>query len=125
MGASWSGRVGPVTIMTVSASAFLAGCADDPVAYCVDRSNIVIADQYCDDDDHTYGWINTGRHKTGVKPGGRLRGGAFVATGDPAARSAAGLPPTGSLAGRSGTSGGFGSGGRSGGFGGRSGGFGG
>ncbi|GGK38709.1 hypothetical protein GCM10010124_34400 [Pilimelia terevasa] len=110
--------MGPVSVLTVSASAFLTGCgADGPVAYCVDQSNTVIEDRYCDDDDRTYGWLNSGRHKTKLKPGGKLTGGTVIPSGDSAARSAAGLPATGGIAGKSGRSGGFGGGGHSGGFG--------
>ncbi|GGJ93230.1 hypothetical protein GCM10010123_23850 [Pilimelia anulata] len=113
----WSGRVGSVSVLTVSASAFLAGCGSDPVAYCVDQSNVVIADQFCDDDDPTYGWINSGKHKTKLKAGQKLKGGQLIAPKDSAGRSAAGLPANGALAGKSGKAGGFGGGGRSGGFG--------
>lgn len=115
----WSGRVGSVSVLTVSAAAFLSGCgADGDVAYCVDQSNVVIEDQWCDDDDDSYGWINTGKHKSKLKKGAALVGGTRISPKDTAARGAAGLPATGGLSGKSGKSGGFGGGGKSGSFGG-------
>lgn len=43
--------------MPVMALAFLAGCGDDEVAYCVDGQDTVVDNSYCDNDlDGTYFW---------------------------------------------------------------------
>lgn len=54
--------------LPVMAAAFLAGCGDDETAYCVDQTDTVVENSYCDDDfDNTHYWAFIGGGGTYVK----------------------------------------------------------
>ena len=122
--------------LAAAAMLTLSGCSafeeePDDVVYCVDESNTVVDDSKCDDTTTSSGtsplfWYMMGRYNTGLPLGSKLdpsQSTQRVPFNDPAARSAAGLNKSGTVAtGKSvsGKSGGFGTGtsGKPGGFGG-------
>jgi len=123
--------------LAAAAMLTLSGCSafeeePDDVVYCVDESNTVVDDAKCDDTTTTNSgtsplfWYMMGRYNTGLPLGSKLdpsQSTQRVPFNDPAARSAAGLNKSGTVAtGKSvsGKSGGFGTGtsGKPGGFGG-------
>lgn len=108
----------PTAIVGLTALAFSSAtaCGDDPepdqVAYCVDESNTVVDDDYCDDDYDGRGgggffFLAYGvGFPRGAPVGTRLSGGSRISARDTAARAAAGLPSTGRVV--NGSTGGFG-----------------
>lgn len=129
--------------LVVGASAFLTGCGDqdvDNVVYCVDRVNVIIDQQSCENEDIYEASIqngspifyNIGPHEPGLPIGTQLEGGELVSVDDEDGISKKKLKKAGKVVfgkaagfGKTSVSSGFG-GDLTGGFGGgRSGGFGG
>ncbi len=54
------------------------GCEDNDTAYCVDGTDEVVENRYCEDDDNSYFWYFGGAHISG----GKIRKGVKLAGGD-------------------------------------------
>lgn len=129
MKSSASRAVTTPSVVVLAAAAFLGGCGTsepDDVVYCVDKNNVIVDQDRCDDSSGTTSngafWYMMGRYNSGLQPGTQLNPAQSTArfrSTDTAARTKAGVPATGKIA--TGKSSGFGTGsGKSGGFGGGS-----
>ena len=71
--------------LPVMAAAFLAGCGDDETAYCVDPTDTVVDNRYCNDDfdnNHYWAFIGAGSASKIVK-GSKIKGAkAKIASSD-------------------------------------------
>lgn len=91
------------------ASGGLAACdsqQDDEVFYCVDENDVIIDEDYCDEDGRSgvagiipFAFLaHSSRYPKGLRPGAKVpAGGARFAYNDAAARSQWGLPSSGKV----------------------------